>query len=154
MLVGPDAEFYNAVLHWSEAVTSLRRTIRDATWEVSVAGEKIPWNAQARAFTPPVPDEARARRAHRSRWEGALVGAPDERVRAYAPGATFAVGDLVTHGTFGRGVVERHVGPTKIEILFREGPRLLTHAVPGAPTSPTMPRELDLENSPSGDDPF
>lgn len=45
--------------------------------------------------------------------------------RPYAMDASFAVGDVVDHPVFGQGVVNEVMPPDKMQILFRDGQRLL-----------------------------
>lgn len=45
--------------------------------------------------------------------------------RPYAMTETFAVGDIVDHPKFGHGVVQELFPPDKMQILFRDGARML-----------------------------
>lgn len=45
--------------------------------------------------------------------------------RPYAMSETFAVGDVVDHPKFGSGVVQELFPPDKMQILFREGAKML-----------------------------
>ncbi len=45
--------------------------------------------------------------------------------RPYAMNETFAVGDVVDHPKFGSGVVQELFPPDKMQILFREGAKML-----------------------------
>ena len=57
---------------------------------------------------------------------------PTRPVRPYRMTERFAAGDRVAHPTFGEGVVERVVGPQKIQVFFPGGRRVLVHARPAA----------------------
>ena len=46
-------------------------------------------------------------------------------VRPYRRGEQYAAGERVAHPNFGEGVVQAEVGPTKVRILFANGPRTL-----------------------------
>jgi len=35
--------------------------------------------------------------------------------------AVFAIGDLIEHKSFGAGIVNQLLGPTKVEVLFEDG---------------------------------
>jgi hypothetical protein len=59
--------------------------------------------------------------------------------RAYDPKARFAVGEVVTHPSFGTGLVTLLPGPQKVEIAFQTGAKLLTHDR-GAPQSAGLTR--------------
>lgn len=45
--------------------------------------------------------------------------------RLFSPKDTYQVGDRVAHPTFGEGVVQATLGPTKVEVLFEAGPKRL-----------------------------
>ena len=47
--------------------------------------------------------------------------------RTYSPKATFAVGDVVKHPTFGLGVTTALKDATKVEVLFPQGAKILIH---------------------------
>ncbi|MDI3291478.1 hypothetical protein [Polyangium sp. 15x6] len=78
---------------------------------------------------PPKPVESEAERKERV-WKEALAGRMEEAAKPYRTTARFALGDLVEHTKFGRGLVRRADGG-KIEVLFKDGARLLAHAMPG-----------------------
>jgi hypothetical protein len=48
-------------------------------------------------------------------------------VRPYGIKECFAVGDRISHSTFGTGVVELEVGPGKIQVFFPSGRRVMAH---------------------------
>jgi len=48
-------------------------------------------------------------------------------LRRYQIAESYAVGDRITHRTFGDGVVELEVGPQKIQVFFPGGRRVLAH---------------------------
>ncbi len=55
-----------------------------------------------------------------------LVQADTSRPRRpFSPKDTYEVGDRVVHPTFGEGVVQATLGPTKVEVLFESGPKRL-----------------------------
>ena len=57
-----------------------------------------------------------------------LVAADPQRpVRNYALSESYAVGDRISHRTFGTGVVEVLVGQGKIQVFFSGGRRVLAH---------------------------
>jgi hypothetical protein len=64
------------------------------------------------------------------------AGAP---TRNYSPAERYAVGELLTHPSFGVGAVTSTPSPGKMAVLFRDSTRLLLHerqvaGTPGAPT--------------------
>ncbi|MDI1435029.1 hypothetical protein [Polyangium sorediatum] len=78
---------------------------------------------------PPKSAETAAEQKERA-WKEALAGRMDEKAAPYRTTARFAPGDLVDHTKFGRGLVRR-VDGAKIEVIFKDGARLLAHAMPG-----------------------
>lgn len=59
-------------------------------------------------------------------WEQAMENQPDDAFVAYAMTTRFALGQLVTHPKFGKGVVT-DVDPLRVEILFQDGKKKLGH---------------------------
>lgn len=51
-------------------------------------------------------------------------------VRSFRPSDTYEVGERVEHASFGHGVVQAVKGPTKIEIQFESGPKVLVQGRP------------------------
>lgn len=60
-------------------------------------------------------------------WAEQLEGKPDAEFVPYALSARFAKGALLSHPSFGKGVVTTVVG-TRIEVLFESGVKKLGHA--------------------------
>lgn len=52
---------------------------------------------------------------------------PSRPTRKYAMIEIFTSGDTIEHHTLGRGVVQRELGPTKIEVLFEGQRKVLVH---------------------------
>jgi len=61
-------------------------------------------------------------------WEKDVSPQPDELFAKYAPQARFAKDALVMHAKFGKGVVI-DVEPSRVEVLFQEGPKKLAHGL-------------------------
>ncbi len=75
---------------------------------------------------------ARAEKAEReqtSTWEHAIAGKPTTAFVAYRISLAFGQGDLIRHSKFGDGVVARIIDQTKVEILFKDGPRTMAQNV-------------------------
>jgi Zn ribbon nucleic-acid-binding protein len=68
-------------------------------------------------------------REQTSAWEHAIAGKPSSAFTAYRISLTFGPGDLVRHSKFGDGVVARVLDQTKVEILFKDGPRTMAQNV-------------------------
>jgi hypothetical protein len=52
--------------------------------------------------------------------------------RPFRASDTYRVGDRIAHDRFGEGVVQEVRGPTKIEVLFESGARILVHGRGGS----------------------
>lgn len=101
---------------------ALTRVWTGADWQASehATGLLSGWGWQ-------VSSEERAKRAGERKWQK-LVGDRDPgAIPAYAASRTFQVDELLAHPTLGAGVVLRLVEGSKIEVLFRDGPRTLVH---------------------------
>lgn len=61
-------------------------------------------------------------------WEKDVSSQPDEVFNAYSPKARFAKDAFVVHPKFGKGVVI-DVEPSRVEVLFQEGPKKLAHGL-------------------------
>ena len=72
---------------------------------------------------------ARAEREQTSAWEHAIAGKPSSAFVAYRISLTFGAGDLVKHPKFGDGVVAKVIDASKVEILFKDGPRTMAQGV-------------------------
>ena len=59
-------------------------------------------------------------------WEERVAEKPDDAFAPYTMAEKFAVGQLVLHSKFGKGVVVDS-DPTRVEILFQEGKKKLGH---------------------------
>ena len=68
-------------------------------------------------------------REQTSNWEHAIAGKPSSAFTAYRISLHFGPGDLVKHPKFGDGVVARVIDQTKVEILFKDGPRTMAQNV-------------------------
>ena len=55
-------------------------------------------------------------------------------VRQYVSSDSYAIGDRIEHASLGPGVVDLVRGPSKIQVFFSDGHRVLVHqrALPGA----------------------
>jgi len=75
------------------------------------------------------PGEGTARKSTRkpraSKYELSLAGKNTSHPKPYSPKQTFAVGDVLQHPMFGVGVTSAVKDPTKIEVIFEGGVKLL-----------------------------
>ena len=56
------------------------------------------------------------------------INSSSRPVRPYAANESFQIGDRVSHPSFGEGVVQKHIYPNKMEIIFRMDIKVLIHA--------------------------
>lgn len=60
-------------------------------------------------------------------YEGLLRGRSPSTARGYSVTERFRSDELLTHPTFGLGVVTADKGAGKIEVFFADGPKVLVH---------------------------
>ena len=68
---------------------------------------------------------AKAAQALENEWRQTVALASGASARPYAMQERFAVGEVLEHPVFGRGVVREDLPPDKMRVLFRDGLRLL-----------------------------
>ena len=71
---------------------------------------------------------ARARRRE-SGWQKAVLGQPITSFKAYRASQTFVLGELIRHGKFGDGYIVRVIDRQKVEVMFKDGPRMLAQSL-------------------------
>jgi hypothetical protein len=64
-------------------------------------------------------------------WEKAMEGCKALPGKTYTLDGSFEVGDRVDHGTFGTGLVRKLIGPKKMEVLFKEGIKIMVRGSSG-----------------------
>lgn len=72
---------------------------------------------------------AEAELARERAWEKAVSGQPVTSFKPYRVSGSFQESDLVRHTKFGDGLVTRVLDKSKIEVMFREGPRVLAQGM-------------------------
>lgn len=94
----------------------------DATWASSehAAALLSGWGWQ-------VTSEERAKRTRERKWQKAVGEHPPTALVPYVATHTFKPDELLQHATLGAGIVLRVVEGSKVEVLFRDGPRTLVH---------------------------
>ncbi len=70
-----------------------------------------------------------ARQDREKSWEKATVGKALTDFKRYTVVSTFKEGELVRHSKFGDGVVTRIVGPSKVEVMFKDETRMLAQGM-------------------------
>jgi len=72
---------------------------------------------------------ADAERQREESWQKAVLGQPVTSFKAYRTTQTFTLGDLIRHVKFGDGYIVRVVDRQKVEVMFKDGPRMLAQAL-------------------------
>ncbi len=72
--------------------------------------------------------EERAQRARERKWQKAVGERPPGELVPYVMTRVYTPDELVHHPSLGNGIVLRVVEGSKVEILFRDGPKTLIHA--------------------------
>ena len=65
------------------------------------------------------------RKPRATKYEISLAGKNVAQAKPYSPKGTYAAGDVLDHPTFGVGVTSAVKDPTKIEVIFEGGVKLL-----------------------------
>jgi len=70
---------------------------------------------------------SRAERDLVATWEQAIAGQPATAFTPYRINLVLSAGELIRHSKFGDGVVYRVLDQAKVEILFKDGMRMMAH---------------------------
>nr|PZN26346.1 MAG: hypothetical protein DIU78_07960 [Pseudomonadota bacterium] len=74
--------------------------------------------------------QSRSSRAEQERyesWASRTLGRTVESFSRYSMDRTFQAGELILHPKFGEGYVEQVLEGGKVNVMFRDGPRVLAH---------------------------
>ncbi len=71
--------------------------------------------------------EERAQRTRERKWQKVVGDRPETDFVPYTVNHSFKADDLVSHTKLGLGIVVRAIDSSKIEVLFRDGPKTLVH---------------------------
>ena len=72
-------------------------------------------------------EKPKKRRARRDKWSRILNNAEEESAIQYAISDSYEVETAILHQKFGLGVVKNVIDSRKIEVLFRDGEKILAH---------------------------
>jgi hypothetical protein len=81
------------------------------------------------ALSPRRSAAAEAERQRESSWQKAVLGQPVTSFKAYRASQTFQLGELIRHGRFGDGYIVRVIDRQKVEVMFKDGPRMLAQSL-------------------------
>lgn len=63
------------------------------------------------------------------KWETMVTGKPEKAFKRYRTSEMFRESELIRHSTFGDGFVLRVIDKSKVEVMFREGPKTLAQGL-------------------------
>lgn len=84
--------------------------------------------SRAESAGPRTARASRAAGASRGDYDSLMKGKDLSRAQRYKPATTFDDGDVLSHPTFGIGLVTRVLGDGKVEVMFQAGSKVLVHA--------------------------
>ena len=70
---------------------------------------------------------SRSRAARTEQLEPSVEPDLTRPIRPYQTSDTYTVGDRIDHLSFGTGVIERVIGPSKVQVFFSAGQKMLLH---------------------------
>jgi hypothetical protein len=99
-----------------------------------VAAPRAPAQERTRTTSSFVPSARRAaaveaEKQREASWQKAVLGQPISSFKAYRASQTFNSGDLIRHGKFGDGYIVRVIDRQKVEVMFKDGTRMLAQAL-------------------------
>jgi hypothetical protein len=72
-------------------------------------------------------NKARAEQERYEGWASRTLGKAVDAFTRYSMERTFRLGDLILHPKFGEGYVEQVLEGSKVNVMFRDGPKVLAH---------------------------
>jgi hypothetical protein len=108
------------------------RRPKSASAEPKVMAARATSTDKPRSSSSASPRRAAAAEAERQResgWQKAVLGQPITSFKAYRASQTFVLGELIRHGKFGDGYIVRVIDRQKVEVMFKDGPRMLAQSL-------------------------
>jgi hypothetical protein len=99
----------------------------DPGWKTEDSKPELEGAPELLAAWEPGAGRPKARARGRATGNEIIEADPSRPTRKYAMIDTFSSGDTIEHHTLGRGVVQRELGPAKIEVLFDGQRKVLVH---------------------------
>lgn len=72
-------------------------------------------------------NRARAEQERYDGWASRALGKPNDAFAKYSMERTFRLGELILHPKFGEGYVDQVLEGGKVNVMFRDGPKVLAH---------------------------
>lgn len=88
-----------------------------------------PGGGASRSVSVRAATEAAAEVAREREWQARIAGQGVQAFANYSPARTFEADALVRHSRFGDGYVIRIIDSHKIEVMFKDGPRVLAQGL-------------------------
>lgn len=89
--------------------------------QCSVCSRQHKYRPPSAAKKPAVRQAVQNRDAERKEWESLRPAMNCEKATDYSMTGVYKVKSLMNHPLFGLGLVQRVVGPQKVEVLFEDG---------------------------------
>ncbi len=128
--IGPGAEILSfcgkCKLPLAHTIIAMKKNGSVGKCECKTCGALHLYRDPDKPKKPRAKAKATKKESAESIWNTAMAGA-SEPAKAYAMTAEFAMGDLVDHPTFGKGVVEELIDHNKIKMVFETGEKILIH---------------------------
>lgn len=117
----PDASFSDED---ARGLSSFGRSSFDEGGEPAEEDAEAPKKKKRRVAPKRKASPARASVAHQS-WEEALAEADEKKARSYSLRDTYRPEEIIRHAKFGMGKVVEVVNPNKINVLFKDGRKMM-----------------------------
>jgi len=109
------------------------RAPKSAARSANSSAPRAPGAGKARSSSPSTsPRRNAAAEAERQReevWGKAVLGQPVTSFKSYRATLDLHARELIRHGKFGDGYIVRVVDRQKVEVMFKDGPRMLAQAL-------------------------
>jgi hypothetical protein len=99
---------------------------RDAGVRVRATGAP-PSRSEPRTLGARAASKARTEHQRYEDWASRTLGKAVDAFTRYSMDRSFRLGELVIHPKFGEGYVEQVMEDGKVNVMFREGPKVLAH---------------------------
>ena len=93
--------------------------------QCSACSREHKYRPPTEAKKPGVRKAVQAKDAGRKEWQALRTEMDTAKAATYSMTGAFKIKTLIQHPTFGLGLVQRAVGPQKIEVLFEDGTKTM-----------------------------
>lgn len=93
--------------------------------QCTVCNREHKYRPPTAARKPAVRRTVDPKEVERQEWQALQPGMNPAKATDYSMNAAYKVNTLINHPKFGLGVVQRVVGPQKVEVLFEDGRKMM-----------------------------